>query len=135
MKLILASLFCFLIASCTSKNNNINDQTIQPVAQDETSSGDFIELHENGNIKIQGNLVDRKREGHWETFYPNGVKQSESNYKNGLLNGKSASYYPNGSTRYVGEYYDDKQTGIWYFYNEDGAFEKEVNYENGKVVK
>ena len=100
------------------------------VTQDDSElSGEFIEKYPNGNIKTEGwNNNDGKRDKTWYSYFDNGIKWSESNYKNGLKEGKSIVYYPNGKERYSGTYTADKKSGHWVFYNETGEIQKEENY-------
>lgn len=135
MKFLFPIILCFFFFSCESTDKEIVQNVIQPVQDQKITNGEFIDLHDNGQIKTQGNLVDGKRDGLWQTFFHDGIKQSESTYKHGVLNGKTASYYYDGKTRYVGFYEKDLKSGTWYFYTEDGTFEKEVNYKDGKLVK
>lgn len=135
MKLLFLLIICFSLFSCESTDKEIAKPTPQIVKDSKVTDGEFIDLHDNGQIKTQGNLINGKRDGLWQTFFFNGVKQSESTYKNGLLNGKTASYYYDGKTRYVGFYENDLKSGIWYFYGKDGAFEKEVKYKDGELIK
>ena len=92
----------------------------------------FIRKHANGKIKISGAILNSKREGTWTSYFVNGTKQSEHNYKNGILNGNSVVFSPTGNVLYQGFYLEGKQHGKWIYYTIDGKKIKEVWFKNGK---
>ena len=59
---------------------------------------------------------------------------SESNYKNGMLNGSSKHYYNNGQLNTDRSYENGLENGIWNFYYENGKIRKTVNFDYGKLV-
>lgn len=91
--------------------------------------------------------------GTWVTWYVNGQKSHEIEYKNGKPHGSSIAYYDNGqkcyqhhfrdgaesgpalgwhsdgSKAYTGTYTDGKRTGKWIFWNEDGSVDT-VEHKN-----
>ena len=74
-------------------------------------SGEFIEKYPNGNVKTEGwNNKSGERDKTWYSYYENGVKWRESNYKDGLKEGRSSVYFPSGKLRYSGFYTADKKT-------------------------
>lgn len=82
----------------------------------------YEEIHENGAVKIQGNLSpEGQRIGLWESFYEDGKPWSIGNYSNGIENGMKKTWYPDGSPRYEGNLLNGKPTGEWTFWDEKGA--------------
>ena len=93
----------------------------------------------------------------WREFWDNGNISSETNYKNGKLNGLYASFYKNGNIKTSGEFKGGIQNGMctWYFsdgtkkaegsliegngtvmhYNENGVMISESVYKNNEVVE
>jgi len=130
----------FFISSCSNTEDEVADKAEVFVASDQPVNGkipdgDFSIKYPDGTIKINGQMLDNKRVGGWTSYYESGVKQSETTYKNGILNGKTASFYANGQVRYIGYYMGGKKEGKWEFYNEDGTFEKSELFVKGKLRK
>lgn len=70
----------------------------------------------------EGALSSEKKDGVWVSYYPNGNKQSELTYQNGILEGKAAFYYDDGKTLYKeGAYTNNMMTGDWTVYNRAGV--------------
>jgi antitoxin component YwqK of YwqJK toxin-antitoxin module len=97
--------------------------------------GPFESYYPNKNIKVKGNVVGGKREGVWTSYHLNGNKQSENEYKAGVLNGKTVTIFENGQIMYIGYYLDGEYDGQWFFYTKEGELSKEIIYNKGKVVK
>ena len=97
--------------------------------------GPFESFYPNGNIKAKGMVLSGKREGVWTSYHLNGNKQSENEYKAGVLNGKTVTIFENGQIMYIGYYLDGEYDGQWFFYTKEGELSKEIIYNKGKVVK
>ena len=110
--------------------NEVVEDTTTTVAPDTlTKSGETVEYHPNGAVKMRGKLNDNgMRHGLWISFYDNGIKWSEAYYIDGVLDGHSITFFPNGKVRYIGEYKNGDKTGTWKFYDEAGELVKEENY-------
>lgn len=93
--------------------------------------GDFIQKHSSGSLKIKGKMLNNKRDGLWTAYYEGGNKQSESTYQNGILHGRTASFYTNGQVRYIGYFLGGKKDGKWVLYTEEGEFDKSEMYKQG----
>lgn len=123
---LLAALFLFsALASCGGGSNTAAADlgasatpTLEP----------YVEHHPNGAIKIEGNMLDGERHGPWTAYFENGLKWSEHNYHQGMLNGKHRSYYPDGILRITGAYIDDMKRGEWRFYDEEGKMVKRMDF-------
>ena len=69
------------------------------------------------------------------SWYKNGNKKLEANYKNGKLNGMWISWYENGIIKEKSGYYsDNKLDKQWTYWAEDGRKTNETTYEKGKKV-
>lgn len=97
--------------------------------------GKFESFYPDKTLKAEGMVTNGKREGIWTSYHPNGNKQSENEYVNGVLNGKTYTTFPNGQIMYIGYYTDGKYDGQWIYYKENGELSKEVFYDNGEVIK
>ncbi|MDY0314324.1 MAG: hypothetical protein RBR32_04535 [Bacteroidales bacterium] len=93
------------------------------------------QYYDNGNLFMEGLLVNDLREGEWIAYYENGVVWSTGFYENGLKQGKSNVFYENGKLRYTKSYKNDLADGVWYFYDDKGNLIGEDNYENGEKLK
>jgi len=88
------------------------------------------EYYESGQKRMEGPLVNRRREGLWKSYYEDGKIWSEGEYKDGLRDGITITYHPNGVKRFEGAFYQSKKSGIWKFWDENGEFVKEMDFEN-----
>ncbi len=79
-----------------------------------------------GSLQAEGKLGDDKRQGLWKSYYPNGDPWSQTEFKDGLKEGKTKTWYKNGKLRYSGYYIDDKEGGEWHWYDSTGTFIKKV---------
>lgn len=66
------------------------------------------------------------------TYWPNGKKRSETEYKDGKKNGKDIFWYDSGVKNIEAEYKDGKRTGKHIFWNRNGIKENETEYKNDK---
>ena len=124
--------FCILIISC---NNNTKESQDKDVIINNTDNKEphlniLDQRFPNGQLKVNGQFKNGKRDSLWISYYPNGNKQSENYYSNDLLSGNTVSYYENGELRYVGFYLEGKKHGKWMFWDLEGK-QKVIHYENG----
>lgn len=81
----------------------------------------YRELHENGSVKIQGDLDENgKRTGIWKSFYDDGTSWSVGEFSNGIEVGEKKTWYSNGKLRYQGQMKAGKAHGTWVFWDEKG---------------
>ena len=130
MKLVILFILFISTISCT---NNVIDANLHNNSNidNQNQSDTLIDYYESGNVKIAGTLLDNKREGLWISYFENGTKQSQHNYKNGLLNGSLEVFLNSGKLLYQGFYLEGKEHGKWIYYNEEQQPIKEIWYENG----
>lgn len=77
------------------------------------------------------NLYNR-REGKTISFFQNGTKLREANYRNGKLEGKEYWYNENGKIYWILEYKNNIQNGKEIRYFDNGETEVKENFKNGK---
>lgn len=148
MRIIYIAILGFVLAT-GCKTNEKEERIEQPEQKQENNKvninvpnqdaitindGPFLDKYSNGIVKMKGEIVKGKKDGIWTAYFPSGVKQSESKYTNGVLDGKSAIFYENGNLRMAGYYDDGKRDGVWRLYKEDGSFDKQINYKDGKKL-
>ncbi len=111
------------ITSCKEHGAETNSANIKPVEID------VLDYYENGVVKMRGKNVDGNRTGQWESFYPSGYRWSEMNYRNGVREGVTTTYYPNAMMRYTGYYYNDERSGLWQFYDTLGILIQRIDMD------
>ncbi len=84
--------------------------------------------HQDGTLKMNGKLLNGKREGEWKAFFNNEQLQSIGAFKNGKRTGEAKVYFPNGNLRYEGQYEEDMEVGHWKFYNQQGKLTSEKDF-------
>ena len=77
-------------------------------------------FHENGNLGLEGKIVDNQREGLFKGYYPSGELMSVGEFKKGKREGKGKIYYENGKVNVENEYRDGKPYGVWKYFDEEG---------------
>jgi len=99
----------------------------------EVSGSDSVAIHQtdfhrDGSKKMEGDLINGKRDGEWFSWYPDGTIWSEGSYENGKRTGYSKAYYANGIVHLEGSYKDGKKVGDWKVFNSDGKLETTQEY-------
>jgi antitoxin component YwqK of YwqJK toxin-antitoxin module len=126
MKFIPILIAVILMLGCGAETKE--DSSDQGVVEEAQALSKHTEIYDNGQIKIDGWMRGDKREGLWVSYYENGVKWSEDEYRAGMKDGKSVTYFPNGLLRYRGHYIEDTKAGTWQFYDETGKLVKEEDF-------
>lgn len=119
----------FTIASCENKTEE-KSAPVTPLAQPgrKLTGNDFQEFYKNGKLRMEGKLINGKREGVWKSYYEDGNLWSVGMYVNGKRQGTGVVFYSNGKKYMEGDYKDDVRDGKWFFYNEKGDLIKEVDF-------
>lgn len=76
--------------------------------------------HENGELQLEGPIVDNKREGEFRGYYPTKELMSVGTFVDGKREGKGKIYFENGKVNVNNEYHDGKPSGIWEYFDEEG---------------
>jgi hypothetical protein len=122
----------FVAVSCGQQTEETSSAAPEKsAAQNKTE--EVVEYYPNGVLKLSGETIDGKRNGHWESFYENGYKWSEVEYKMGAKHGDIVVFYKNGMMRYQGRYNDDDRAGIWTFYDTLGISVKRVDMDEVRM--
>lgn len=122
--------------------------------KDGQKTGLWSYYDEKGKLIAKNNYLWNKLNGSAIVYHPNGVFQTETDYKNGLKNGRYREYYENGNPKEISFYIDgkkngqvnlyyfsgkrlaigqcknDMKNGKWVFYRESGTVESEGIYTN-----
>ncbi|MCE2773562.1 MAG: tetratricopeptide repeat protein [Bacteroidetes bacterium] len=117
------------------------------------------EYYENGNRAAEGDYVNGKKSGEWNTYhpvsgwrttkeeyyqgeldgtrkeyFPNGKVRSQLNFKNGSRRGLLKAFYSNGILETEGWLIGDEREGNWYSYNERGIMTSHNYYVEDEEV-
>lgn len=101
-----------------------------PPAPDFT--GKWVTYFVNGEKATEIDYKDGEYNGTYTSFYANGQKCYEQHYVNGVIQGRDQGWHENGKQSYTGQYVNDRQDGLWVWWNADGTKQKEVVYKMGK---
>lgn len=77
-------------------------------------------FHENGNLSLEGKIVDDQREGEFKGYYPSGQLMSVGSFVKGKREGKGKIFFESGKVNIENEYCDGKPCGIWSYFDEQG---------------
>jgi antitoxin component YwqK of YwqJK toxin-antitoxin module len=87
-----------------------------------------------GTLESKGEMIGKKRIGLWKYYQEEGKKLlSEENYKNGVLEGESVTYYKTGKIAESLFYKNGKLDGNIKRYAENGILLNDLNYKEGKL--
>ena len=139
MKAILLSLFVgLLMVGCgevvdSSKLQDRDGVTYLP--NEETPfTGRAESFYGNGQKESEENYKDGKADGLWSWWYENGQKKAEINYKDGIDRGLATAWYENGQKKSEENVKYGKYHGLWTRWYENGQKKWEENYKDGKLI-
>ena len=84
-------------------------------------TGTWVTWYVNGRKSHEIEYKNGTYNGAFIAFYHNGRQSYEQHYRNGVCSGSDSGWYPDGSKMYHGNYADGKQTGTWTRWNPDGS--------------
>ena len=93
--------------------------------------GEFKEFYKDGTLAQIGTFKNGDLES-IKAFYENGNLKFEENLKD--RKGKYRGYYPNGMLEVEGEVFQGDEIGLWKYYNEEGKLLSEGRYKEGKKI-
>ncbi len=86
--------------------------------------------YEDGKISSEGILRDGKPDGYWITYFLNGLRKSEGNRKNFLLDSTWKFYKENGNIEYKINYLENKKNGVYQQFNDNCLLIKQEHFKN-----
>ncbi len=113
MKTLIAIIFAGLLSANISAQKTVDYDKLEKdwktlLLDGKPYTGNVKKLFDNGQVAIEGEVVNGLREGEWKWYYPDGKLKRTSIYKKGKKNGKTIYYYPNGKKRSEIYFVDDK---------------------------
>ncbi len=101
--------------------------------KDKDRIGEWVYYHENSKeVMTRENYENGKLQGKVITYYPDGNKTEETDYKNGIKDGEDNYYSPDGVLLKKLLYIDDQLQGKAIYYDAYGNVVIEGYYKNGK---
>src|SRR3954467_1502291 len=85
---------------------------------------DSVDTYPNGQTRGKGKIINHKKEGTWQYFYPNDKLSAVENYKDGKLSGEVTYYFPNSKLQAVEHWTAGAQTDSAFYYHMDGGLER-----------
>lgn len=83
-------------------------------------TGTWLTYYVNGAKAFEIDYRDGKYQGRHRSYHANGQLLVQQHYLAHVAHGEDAGYYPSGKRMYRGLYEDGQQVGSWIHYHEDG---------------
>jgi antitoxin component YwqK of YwqJK toxin-antitoxin module len=84
-----------------------------------------------GKLFQSTNFSNGKKYGWWKQFYNDGIVKTDGTYKNDTLQGKVVYNYPNGKKNLEGNYVNGLREGEFFVYDEKGKLTETLHYKKG----
>ena len=126
-----------LLIACGNRSENSGEKEKAVTKTDTTRTVvDGIDevRDEKGNLIMRGERVNGRREGGWESYFPNGTLRSSGTFVNGVREGPTTVYHENGKIFYTGWYKNGKPAGEWTFHDPDGTARKIARYSDEGIL-
>jgi hypothetical protein len=94
-------------------------------------TGLWVTWYVNGQKANEIEYRDGKYDGTFTAFYDNGSKAYKQHYKAHVCVGAEIGWHKSGKNAYEGEYKDGKQDGVWRHWYENGQLASQSTYKNG----
>ncbi len=94
-------------------------------------SGQWTTYFVNGQKASDIEYKDGEYNGLFVSYYANGKKCYEQHYVNGVAEGSDVGWHDNGKPSYAGQYVHGKQDGTWTWWNADGTKRDETVFKMG----
>ncbi|MFW5720794.1 MAG: toxin-antitoxin system YwqK family antitoxin, partial [Bacteroidota bacterium] len=89
---------------------------------------------ENGNLKSEITIKNKRKNGPAKKYYTTGELHTLVNYVNNIKEGEAVWYYKNGQPYRITQYNNNKITGVRKLFYEDGTLMAEIPYQNNEPV-
>jgi antitoxin component YwqK of YwqJK toxin-antitoxin module len=96
-------------------------------------TGTWTTWYVNGQKAFETQYKHGAYDGVLTSYHDNGGKSFEQHYTNNIGNGADTGWYPDGKLMYTAQYRDDKQDGTWTDWYANGIKRRETTYDNGKI--
>jgi len=128
-----ALLLLMVLGGCTSKQTiTINQVAFTYEGNDE--QGTATNTYPEGQLKSYAELKNGLLDGKFASYAPNGKEKATYYYKNGKMEGPYKIYYPSGKIYEEGYCRNDAKDGLCVRYNIDGTKNAELLYAQKDMV-
>lgn len=97
------------------------------------------EKYENGQEKevwiYEQPMFGKRKKIKEVSYFSDGIKESERDYKNGKVNGWARMWFKDGQLYMEATYIDNKVHGVRTAYHENGQMFCRAEYEHGKILR
>jgi len=137
LRAVLIYVFILFLVSCSNKDVRVeyysNGQIHLKceISANGVRDGAYISYYQNGQKRSEGNYKNDKQTGFWITWHENGNKSSEGSYKNGLQTNEWRFYYKNGKLQQINHFLNDKEEGEFIDYDTNGIRTRKGLCTNG----
>ncbi|MAZ61293.1 MAG: hypothetical protein CMG50_03850 [Candidatus Marinimicrobia bacterium] len=100
----------------------------------DVEDGILKEYYDNGNVKIEYNYKNGKKNGVQKKWYLNNQLSIKYNYENGKLDGLQKKWYENGNIKSESNYNNDILNGISRYWFSNGQIKYLKLYKDGLLV-
>ncbi len=90
-------------------------------------------FHEDGSCGL-ATFRDGLVEGEWALYWPDGGLRSQVSYRRGAEHGPWRLYHPGGRPHVEGAYWHGRRDGEWRRYAPDGRLAGTARYERGRLL-
>ncbi len=94
-------------------------------------TGSWITYYVNGQKHQESQYRLGRYEGSQSAYHDNGQKSYEQHYVEGVCLGSDSGWYRDGRKMYEGQYASDKQNGTWTHWYPDGTMQTRAQYKSG----
>lgn len=101
-------------------------------SEKEIWDGTYTEWDEQGNVLVEGNYKEGKKDGQWNYYHPNGLLQSSSQWQNGLQQGIYITYNKKGDKTSEGYFRNGLKDGVFISYYPDDKIKTRIPFRAGK---
>lgn len=112
-------------------SNELSTMPIEGVFINGIKEGIFKEYRK-GYLYMKGRYQNGRKEGHWETYYPDGTISTSMEYVHNIIQGPYIFYYENGNIEMKGTYHKNNLSGYTEYYYRDGSLRSRGMFENSR---
>ncbi len=108
--------------------DNLNTWLLEKI---ETYGSWKIKYRKDGKLAFKGWVFNKRKNGHWEYYYKNGLHRVSCNFRNNAYHGMCTFWEVDGSYE-IRHYYKGRLHGELLRYNKSGKLYQKWIYEMGK---
>lgn len=145
--LIIISIFCFALTSCSKESSKIEVEPVRMVSEVDLQDRNGIYYEKDQEPPFSGksldwwniekkkkssevNFKDGKYHGLMTLWHENGQKKAIANYRDEKYHGTTTNWYKSGQKKSEANYKDGNVDGEWTYWNKNGENSKEDNDNN-----